>query len=84
MLIALIRKDDASEIAREVADIEAARALATPEMPVFILEGGVKIPVDEYGREPETAADTAQESAPAPKPPKAAPKPAAKTAARKR
>lgn len=84
MLIALIRKDDASEVAREVADIEAARALQTADMPVFILEGGVKIPVDEYGRDPEAAAETTQESAPAPKPPKAAPKPAAKTAARKR
>jgi hypothetical protein len=80
MLIALIRKDDASEIAREVADIEAARALATPEMPVFILEGGVKIPVDEYGREPEAPAETAEAPAPAEKA-KAAPK---KTAARKR
>jgi len=83
MLIALIRKDDASEIPREVADIEAARALATPDMPVFILEGGVKIPVDEYGREPEAVAATAQAPKP-PKAPKAAAKPAAKTAARKR
>lgn len=79
MLIALIRKDDASEIAREVADIEAARALQTADMPVFILEGGVKIPVDEYGREP--AAETVEAPAPAPKA-KAAP--AKKTAARKR
>jgi hypothetical protein len=42
------------------------RALATPEMPVFILEeDGVKIPVDEYGREPETPAETTEAPAPA-------------------
>jgi hypothetical protein len=44
-------------------------------MPVFILEGGVKIPVDEYGKAEEEPADA---PAPAPAP---APK---KTAARKR
>lgn len=51
MLTVLIRKDDATEIPRQVADIEAARALDSADMPAFVLEGGVKIPVAQYGIE---------------------------------
>jgi len=46
MLTALIRKDDATEVPRLVADMAAARALISEGMPVFILEeDGTKTPV---------------------------------------
>ena len=46
MFTVLIRKDDATEVPRLVADIAAARALISEGMPVFILEeDGTKTPV---------------------------------------
>lgn len=37
MLTVLIRKDDATEVPRQVEDMAAARALLTEGMPVFVL-----------------------------------------------
>lgn len=46
MLTALIRKDESTEVVRQVEDMAAARALITEGMPVFILEeDGRKTPV---------------------------------------
>ena len=43
MLTALIRKDESTEVPRQVPDMAAARALLTEGMPVFILgEDGSK------------------------------------------
>lgn len=46
MITVLIRKDDATEVSRQVAGIDAARALITEGMPVFVLhDDGSKEPV---------------------------------------
>jgi hypothetical protein len=48
MINILIRKDESTEIPRQVADLEAARAHVTEGMPVFVLhEDGSKQPLDE-------------------------------------